>query len=553
MTVLAVGSRSAFQRAFSAALLDPRPSAVTLLALSGLPVLIAAWALMSPRNVLSNIETWDILFNLAGAWHVYLGQVTHVDFHDPVGQLNFILTAIGFKLLGPGVSAFLVNVAIVTAALFVASFLAALRRLPLLPAAIFVVFVCMLALLPTDPGGQPNQYSFAMTYNRYCWSAFSILGLILFVPPRNQRGSDWMDMAIGGVLLVAMFYLKITYFAVGAASLAFAVLWHPHVRRQWLGWSIVGGLTVANALAPYSHPYLIDILASAQDGAVRSSLSPHFNKFFADAGEYAPYIAALVVAGWMWSTGHAALRFPLTIAFLIAAALLLLSQNTQAGGLPSTIVIALMFYDWLRMRSPGPVVRDVMPWLLAILILPLLEVSSFAASIVGYHVKANRTQALYVVDDTNIRGLAVPASMSGKFAAYARDMDYPLRSDPSWTPPPYEISQHEYVVTLLEAADLLKGREPGGIALFDLVNPLPFMLGYVPARGANLWSQGILPKRPAEEYLGDVRYVFIPKFSIDPAWTASLVNLYDAYLAEHFQREVDTKSWTLWVRKRPAR
>lgn len=45
--------------------------------------------------------TWDLLFNLAGAWHLHNGQVPHVDFHDPVGQLYFRLTQLGFWLCGP--------------------------------------------------------------------------------------------------------------------------------------------------------------------------------------------------------------------------------------------------------------------------------------------------------------------------------------------------------------------------------------------------------------------------------------------------------------------
>jgi hypothetical protein len=45
--------------------------------------------------------TWDLLFNLAGAWHLRFGHVPHVDFHEPVGQLNFLLTEAGFLLVGP--------------------------------------------------------------------------------------------------------------------------------------------------------------------------------------------------------------------------------------------------------------------------------------------------------------------------------------------------------------------------------------------------------------------------------------------------------------------
>ena len=102
----------------------------------------------------------------------------------------------------------------------------------MLPAVLFVLFVSLLALMPANVGDRPEQYSFAMSYNRYGWSAYSILALILFVAPRGRLGErkhrGWIDVAVAGGLLAAMFYLKITYFAVGLATVGFALLvQHP--------------------------------------------------------------------------------------------------------------------------------------------------------------------------------------------------------------------------------------------------------------------------------------------------------------------------------------
>jgi len=51
----------------------------------------------SPNLVVSHQMTWDFLYNLSGAWHLQHGHVPHVDFHEPVGQLNFVLTQLGFN------------------------------------------------------------------------------------------------------------------------------------------------------------------------------------------------------------------------------------------------------------------------------------------------------------------------------------------------------------------------------------------------------------------------------------------------------------------------
>jgi hypothetical protein len=526
-------------------------SPLLLLVLAGLPVLAAGWAVLSPPVMLSKAMTQDLLFNLSGAWHVYSGHVAHVDFHDASGRLSFLLTALGFHLVGPTPFAFLVNVAIMSAVLFAAAFLVALRRLPVLPAAIFVLFASLLALMPANVGDRPEQYTFAMSYNRYGWSAYSILALILFVPPREQRDRAWIDIAVAGGLLAAMFYLKITYFAAGLATLGFAVLFHPHVGRYRRAWLVVGALLILNALAPHNQPYLADILGWSTSGAVRKAATLHFNNFVAAIGQYAPYLAAVAVGAWMWWSGRAAFRLPLTLVFLLVMSLLLLSQNSQAAGMPSAIVVLFVLYDQLRAAFSSVRDRDLAPWLLTLLLFPLFAVGVYATSIAGYHANARDGRGLYIVERTNLRGLAVPEGQRGTFLSFSHSFDYPSRPVDAPAQPLYQLSDYEYVVVVMDAADLLTGRQPGGIAVLDSVNPLPFMLGVKPARGANLWSTWSAPKRPADEFLAGARYVLVPKFATSPQWTDDMMRLYGGYLEKHFRWAAETRCWILLTRSNP--
>lgn len=549
----AVSSGVTVRRLLAASVRDGRASPGLLLLLSGLPVLAAAWAVLSPPVMLSKAMTQDLLFNLAGAWHVYSGHVSHVDFHDAVGRLSFLLTALGFHLLGPTPFAFLVNVAIMGAVLFAAAFFAAIRRLPVLPAAIFVVLVSLLALMPANVGDRPEQYTFAMSYNRYGWSAFSILALILFVPPRlaQQHGRDngtWIDIAVAGGLLAAMFYLKITYFAAGMGAVGFAMLFHPHIQRHWRAWLALGALLSLNALAPHNHAYLGDILAWSTSGAVRRTLMLHFNNFFAAIGQYSAYLAAVMVALWMWWSGWAAFRFPLTLVFLLFMSLLLLSQNSQAAGIPSAIVVLFVLYDQLRVAFADLRNRDIAPWLLILLLFPLFAISSYVTSIAGYNVAARNGKGLHVVERTNLAGLAVPEGQRGTYLSFSYSFDYPGRPNDGNAQALYLLSEYEYVLILQDAADLLRDREPGGIALLDSVNPLPFMLGIEPTRGANLWSTWSAPARPVGQYLAGARYVLVPKFSTTPQWTEDMLRLYGGYLKEHFRWAAETRSWILLSR-----
>jgi len=544
-----------WRRLLVVSLRDLRPAATWALVLAGFPVLIAAWALMSPPTVLSKTMTQDLLFNLTGAWQVYLGQVTHVDFHDPSGRLSFLLTALGFHLVGPSPFAFLVNVAIVTTLLFAASFLVAIRRLPLLPAVLFVLFTSLLALMPANIGDRPDHYTFAMSYNRYGWSAYCILALLLFVPPRPSRHGASIDLAVAAGLLALMFYLKITYFAAGLATVGFAILFHPHIGRRWLAWLALCTLLVANALAPWERPYLTDILQSSASGAVRTGVMVHLNNFLAAIGLYSPYLAAIAIAGWMWLLGKASFRFPLTLAFLLAASFGLLTQNSQVVGLPPGIVILLILYDWLRRYHLHTSNRDVVPLLLTLLIFPFIEVSYSTASIVGYHAAADSKRGLYVVDRTNLAGLAVPGGERGTFLSFSPTFDHPKASAGESTPARYQLTDYEYVLLLLDAAELVERQPPGGIALFDSINPLSFMLGRNAPRGANLWSTWNAPLRPAAEYLADVRYILVPKFSLNPDWTEDLMRLYGEYLDKYFTMAGETRSWILLTREydQPAR
>jgi hypothetical protein len=387
-----------------------------------------------------------------------------------------------------------------------------------------------------------------MSYNRYCWSAYCILALILFVPPRPQRGGLAIDLAVAGGLLAMMFYLKITYFLGGLAAVGFATLAHPHVRRHWSAWLVLSVLLLANALAPYSHPYLDDIASWSARGAIRTGFFLHLNNFIAAIGLYAPYLAAIAIAGWMWMFARVPLRFPLTLAFLFIISLGLVTQNSLAVGLPTGIVMLLMLYELLRQHFAQARNRDIAPLLLTLLAFPFFEASSFAASIVGYHANATSKQGLYVVDRTNLKDFSLPEGRHGAFLSFSRTFDYPTRdADPAATAR-YQLTEYEYVLTLLDAADVLERQPPGAVVLFDSINPIPFMLGRKAPGGANLWSTWSAPIRPAAEFLGEIRYVLVPKWSLNPPWTDDLMRFYGSYVAEHFTRSAETRFWILLTR-----
>ncbi|HZP99801.1 MAG TPA: hypothetical protein VFB13_09705 [Reyranella sp.] len=513
----------------------------------------ALWLLLSPGRVVSREMTWDMLFPLTGGWRVLQGQIPHVDFHDPAGSLNFLLAAAGFHLVGVRPYAFLAASSIFALAIFICACLAAAPRLPLLAATMFVVFACLLVLMPANAGDLPSAYSFAMSYNRYGWSALSVVALILFLPTRAGDDGGIVAKAVVAVLLLAMFHLKVTYFAAGMAALGLAILICPAMRARWQAWMAIGALLTVNALAPYSFPYLADLFANVGSGAVKSNFVLFLNYFLSNGTEHAVAVALVGLAVWLWLRGIAPVHVPLAAAFLVVSGWLLLSQNIQFNGVPLPVVVALLLYQTLLSREfENPRTYQALGGLpVLLLIMPAIWIIMSGASVVGHYFKAH-DPSWTVVDRTNLRGLEVPTEKPGLLAAFAKgDIVPQLLSWARVDRPRHELSSYEYIQTVLEAATILSKYPRGRVVLLDEVNPIPFILGWPSPHGGNLWSGPHEPQQPAEQLLGDADYVLVPKFSTMGAWTQEAASkIYGSYLTSHFHELQDSQSWLLLGRER---
>ena len=165
-----------------------------------------------------------------------------------------------------------------------------------------------------------------------------------------------------------------------------------------------------------------------------------------------------------------------------------MSQNAQLNGIPSAMVIAFLIYDTLRQLPSGERLSGMaaVP-LLVLLAFPLAFIAASAFNLAAYRINANSDKMVSVVDQTNLKGLAVPAEPDSVLAAFsAGNGGYALFNRSRAVIPQFDMSPFEYIQTILEAADLMAGkRYLRGVALLDQVNPMPFVLGMPPSRGAN--------------------------------------------------------------------
>lgn len=532
--------------------------ALVLLAVVAPLIVGAVWLLLGAPTVFSREMSWDLLFNLDGAWNLWNGRVLHVDVHDPLGIVTFGLTALGFHIAGIGPRAFLVGEVLYAALMLAASLCIFPRRLPLVAAAIATLYVVLLVLVPVNLGDPIELYSFAMSYNRLGWSALILVFSVLFVEPRTERGA-WLDLGSVVLLGALLFYLKITYFAVGIGATAAALLLSPHIRWRMTAWLAVMAALGLVAAAPFNVDYWQDILAAVQSGAVRQDIVTQL-KTVITSRDTAIVAVELICLLWLQRAGASWARLVSAI-FIIVCGAGILSQNQQADGIALYLVVALLLFDSAykaiegRLQWPAPQASLL---LIAVLIAPSIDVASMMASLVGYHVKAAASDNI-VVTDTNLRGFAVSPDESDLIASFSgARMSPSLLNAARLEHPRYELTQAEYLETILEAAGIVQDlaassgmtRAPH-VGLLDTVNPLPFMLGLPPPRGRQLWFDRAFPWPPAEEFLGLMDVVLVPKFSADSSSTHWALGHYGDYLAQNFRR-TETKSWIVFRHDAPA-
>lgn len=510
----------------------------------------SAALLVVPDKVYSRVMTWDLFFNLSGAWAIYNGMSLHVDFHDPLGGGSFWLTVLGFWIGGVSVWSFIIGKIVMTGIVFIIATAVTLRRLPPVAASVFILMVSLLCLGPTNTGDLLDDFTFAMSYNLYGWAVVTVLALTMFLAP-GRRGGHWLDLASALLLLLILFYLKITYFfaGVGICIVAFAV--NPTVRALWRSWVGVPVCVAAIVSGPWNWPYWTDIMAAVGAGAVRSRLLQLLFTFSANVMELSFYLAALAVALAFWRLKWLSLNVLIAIVSLYGASIAILSQNAQQRGLPLCMVAVFLLYRELSdKRSVGDKGPDNY-FLGALLVLPVMMCAHTSLSLAVYAKRSLMGLNLYSVESSNLKGFSVHVEPvpAAQFVS-GRSEDYSLltRARSIHGNPP--LSQEHYLKTIVEGVALVKdkGREPGGVALLDQVNPFPFALGWRPPSGGNLWYDSSFPWPREEVAFRDVRYVLIPKFPTSQDVFSEAWQIYGAYLGKLFVVEAETESWKLLTR-----
>ncbi len=527
-------------------------------------------ALFIPAAVLEIVQgaapiagPWDVMQILDDAWRMYNGQVPHVDFHNPIGDLTYLLVLFGMKVGKPSVSAICYGIVLLLAAIVPWTWAIASRRLPACVAFVLTVFLGFLLLAPRPLSYGIRETTYAMLYNREGYIFLSMLMLALFLPPRPAlRDSPLLTGLSAGLLLALMFYCKITYFLIGGATLLVCLPGRPRAATLLGGIAIAGAaatLIVAAGLHIDPRAYLADVAsaASSQSLAMRARL-------FAGAcvNQGLPtYLLALSLALWTWaerwyrSPKSPPLRQWLEIGWVLLAALLIDSGNAAQVGAdddPLFVTAGVLLIEFYRRRNLEPLEHPHAPQRVAyaaslLLVLPLIcglilgrDLASFAYVAEWNLIERPHYDPTRILHSERLLDFRVPAT-TAHITSY-----WPARDHPA---------------NINDGIDLLRRNLRPGERVTTLAhaNPFSFALGIPPAHDGPQWwdlNFSFDPQHypPVASVLGEAPIVMVPKFTDrSQGWNFDVVDVllrvYGPYLEANFELQDQSSHWLLYRRR----
>lgn len=502
---------------------------------------VCALLLALPGRTVTTVYVNDLFIFLDGAHRIATGQVPNRDFHTALGPLTFYLPAIGYWMSGSLGAAMPLGMALLVVGLAptIAHVLSSrLRPIIALP---FAAFVILILAVPMNLGESIASLSFAMFYNRVGWAALAVLFVMYLRPERPRLGQEILDALCAACLVLVMLYTKATYGVVALAFLAFPLL--EAGQRRWAALAI--GLVLLAVLGiegfwRASSAHVADLRLASQVSGLRApeEFLEGFLRHLADTVMLAIFVALAL-------RQTRSFRDVLFFGFCAGPGLLVMAQNAQPWGIITLQAGAAVAAEML-MRSAAaaqgtrpdlaeadsgskPALALGAPLLLLALILPT-TVHCFTA--LGLHAALAATRAGERLPMPNLEG---------------------VRLAELWSPGDHPFST-EYLASLKDGARALAdlgGAKPSRVSVLDFVNPFSAGLGLAPPRGDSAWlhwgrnvsEAGFVP---AEELLGDVELLMVPKGGIN---SGPRIDLYGPSIKQAFDVVRETDAWTVYRRR----
>jgi hypothetical protein len=204
----------------------------------------------------------DLFVPLDGAWRMHNGQVPHLDFYTPVGDLYYLILKIAAALFGMQPKLVLwANLLMVPVAAAATAY-GSRERLPNSLRAVLVITVSLLCMSPRSLDTL-SSISFLASYNRHSWTLLIPLAFMTLASTGSVREKKLAvaDGTVQGVLILALLYLKITFGLVALAITFVSIILVPENRRACIiSLGIVSiFIAIFSAVSPINQAYVADL------------------------------------------------------------------------------------------------------------------------------------------------------------------------------------------------------------------------------------------------------------------------------------------------------
>lgn len=545
-------------------------AAYALLLMAG--YLVFLW---SPASVFT-IITHDSLIFFDSTYRISNGLVPSSDFPTALGAAQLYLPAWAAWLIGGyGGSVELASVW-VAAGLGVACAAIGAKRMPIALTAVLIGIVFLVtapAAMLERWGGEsqtlvngqteilPDNLTWAMFYNRWGWAALFPLFMVL-IPRRDRATSPGIgEIAVLAAVLTFLFWLKVSYFAVGVAAAAvYAFLNLGTWRTLAIGAAMTsaGILSVAlmtgNLLA-----YINDILMAGRvSGARTDSLLGLIRRNMLEM------LFAVAPLGVLVAIGRFNWRDGLVAGFILVASMFAINQNGQLENMTALIVLAA--YGAVRVLSEAPGQRVAAVGALgAFGMLAASQILDRGLVLVDHAYALLREEGREPAAWAGVpalRNVYVPERESMFSRALTKSDTPEARIHNIWLSGQYgrrqELRQGEYMETLLAGIEDLRPVVKRGetVTTLDMTNPFPFLMNLRAPRGGWLTlhmnrtiSEDVHPE-PAVMF-ADADHVMIAKMSMVQSTANLMMDVYGPWLDDNYAERVETLYWTRWSHRKP--
>jgi hypothetical protein len=531
-------------------------------AIVALVVTVASALLIITGPLIQRRYGHDTPLLLDGAWKVLWGYKPSADFYCPFGIFEYVLVAAGLKLAGLTANAIAVGNAIFGASAAALAWWSGRVRFSAALLLLFTLLVAFVALSAHQLRFPYYETTYTTLYNRHGYALVALLSVLLCL--RRREGSPARDLREGicvGAVWVLVFFIKITFFLVGAAFVAVAlVLFRP--SRRWIIGALVGGTVVGLAFLAYLRFDLAAILgdlsiaAAARRGTL--SLRTPVSYLLSLNSQLALLLlmALLAVLSPLAPKAHglrSSIQSTLIGLTFVGCSVFIMSTNAPDGTIaeaPLVVVPALLLMEasrrFLARPSTGPVTRGLSPAVAMHFVLLLT-----GAMLIGRVLLRDSASVAYGVISSAVKGPSYGPSDRFNTPSMSGMIFTKVSGDPHY--PGYGMTYAEKVNDGLKLLDANVGRETR-IESFDFTNPFPFASLRPPNPGGPIcWQLGFTftaARYPdVARTFDNADAIMIPKFPGNPEAPQLLLRVYGDYIRQHFAFRAESAHWFLLTRK----